>query len=90
MLSGDEIVRTERERLQQLQREWEEKLRQAEIDLSVQRAKIARDRAEIEERQRVWQQQQTDHGPVGTDMAKSIKPQRGRWLTRLGLKEDES
>ncbi len=90
VLSSDEIVRTERERLQQLQREWEEKLRQAEIDLSVQRARIARERAEIEERQRVMQEQQPDEeGGITIDVEKP-KPQRGRWLSRLGLKDDEA
>ena len=90
VLSADEIVRTERERLHQLQHEWEEKLRQAEIDLSVQRARIARERAEIEERQRLLKDQQADSGVnSGAETANPIKPQRGRWLTRLGLKDDE-
>ncbi|HEV3341615.1 MAG TPA: hypothetical protein VG125_14710, partial [Pirellulales bacterium] len=90
ILANDELVRSERERLQQLQREWEEKLRQAEIDLSVQRAKLARERAEIEERHRAFQEQASEHrdssaGPA----APAAKPPRGRWLTRLGLKEEE-
>jgi hypothetical protein len=90
VLSSDEIVKTERERLQQLQQEWEEKLRQAEIDLSVQRARLARERAEIEERQRLLQEQQAGHATGGTDTSMAAKPQRGRWLARLGLKEDET
>lgn len=90
IVSADEVVRGERERLQQLQLEWEEKLRQAEIELSVQRAKIARERAEIEERQRLFEA----HGPShpandAGGSVKDAKPQRGRWLARLGLKEDE-
>ncbi|HEV3024384.1 MAG TPA: hypothetical protein VGX76_18035, partial [Pirellulales bacterium] len=82
-------VRTERERLRQLQLEWEEKLRQAEVDLSVERAKMARERAEIEEIQRRFNetQSQNDEQPIG---AKDKKPQRGRWLARLGLKDDEA
>lgn len=91
VLSSDEIVRTERERLQQLQQEWEEKLRQAEIDLSVQRARIARERAEIEERQRTLQTQQPDGEPnPDAEVDKAAKPQRGRWLSRLGLKDEET
>ena len=90
MLNQDEVVTAERERLVQLQKEWEEKLRQAEIDLSVQRAKIARERAEIEELQRQFKQQQAEHGDDGSPGdAKSKKPPRGRWLTRLGLKEQD-
>jgi hypothetical protein len=92
MLNQDEVVTAERERLLQLQKEWEEKLRQAEIEMSVQRAKIARERAEIEERQRQFQQQQAEHGgddASHADGGKGKKPPRGRWLTRLGLKEQD-
>jgi hypothetical protein len=89
LLSSDEIVRSERERLQQLQHEWEEKLRQAEIDLSVQRARIARERAEIEERQRLFKEQQPEGASDDAGAATPVKPQRGRWLARLGLKDDE-
>jgi hypothetical protein len=89
MLSADEIVRSERERLQQLQLEWEEKLRQAEIELSVQRAKIARERAEIEERQRLLDDHRRDRSPNEAGDTAKNKPQRGRWLARLGLKDDE-
>ncbi|HEV7226739.1 MAG TPA: hypothetical protein VGN42_28785 [Pirellulales bacterium] len=92
MLNQDEVVTAERERLLLLQKEWEEKLRQAEIEMSVQRAKIARERAEIEERQRQFQQQQAEHGgdeTSSTDGGKGKKPPRGRWLTRLGLKEQD-
>ncbi|HVC97575.1 MAG TPA: hypothetical protein VND64_28090, partial [Pirellulales bacterium] len=91
LLSHDENVRAERARLQQLQLEWEEKLRHAEVELSVERAKMARQRAEIEERQRQLQELQAQRADAPADApAKEKKPQRGRWLTRLGLKEDES
>ncbi len=92
LLNQDEVVAAERERLQQMQKEWEEKLRQAEIEMSVQRAKIARERAEIEERQRQLQEQQAEQGgddALPSDGSKGKKPQRGRWLTRLGLKEQD-
>lgn len=91
ILSKDEVVQTERERLQQLQQEWEAKLREAEIDLSVQRAKIARERAEIEERQRLLEEQKARHSEDADpgDGNKAGKPPRGRWLARLGLKEEE-
>ncbi len=92
LLNQDEVVAAERERLQQLQKEWEEKLRQAEVEMSVQRAKIARERVELEERQRQIQQQQAEQqesdGGAG-EGGKAKKPQRGRWLTRLGLKDQD-
>ncbi|HUY35048.1 MAG TPA: hypothetical protein VMV69_20030 [Pirellulales bacterium] len=90
LLSHDETVRTERERLQLLQLEWEEKLRRAEIDLSVERAKMARQRADIEERHRQLQELQAQRGNEPPAAGKEKKPQRGRWLARLGLKEEDS
>jgi chromosome segregation ATPase len=91
MLDKDEVIRQERERLQLLQVEWEGKLRQAEIDLSVQRAKLARERNELEEKQRHIDQQKTDQvnsDAEDTAAGKTKKPTRGRWLSRLGLKEE--
>ncbi|MBU4397743.1 MAG: hypothetical protein KKE86_00265, partial [Planctomycetes bacterium] len=42
VIDGDAVIRRERERLEQLQEQWREKLRQAEVELSVERAKLAR------------------------------------------------
>ncbi|HTU25141.1 MAG TPA: hypothetical protein VMF30_07075 [Pirellulales bacterium] len=88
MLNQDELIAQERARLAEMQAEWREKLRQAEIDISVQRATIARDRAQIDERL-------ADHQSV-VDRLKSSAPQSEngakpsrRWLSRLGLKETE-
>ena len=91
MLDKDAIVCQERERLKQLQGEWEDKLRQAEVELSVQRAQIARARAELDERQRTIDADATSRGGErdgGAEDAKGKKAPRGRWLSRLGLKED--
>ena len=46
----DELIQQEREKLRVLQEEWRDKLRQAEIDISIERARIARQRVEIEEK----------------------------------------
>lgn len=91
LLNTDELIQQQRERLTNLQTEWEEKLRQAEIEISRERAKLARDRAELEEKQlRVQQTQQAQ-----SDAAPAAKPgspadpkaKTGRWLARLGLKD---
>jgi len=85
MLDQDAVVVEERERLKAMQEESQEKLRKAEIEISVERAKIARDRAEIEEKLRILEEQgggQQDGGK------QPEKPVRGRWLERLGLKDD--
>ena len=91
MLDKDAIVCQERERLKQLQTEWEDKLRQAEVELSVQRAQIARARVELDERQRAIDSDAVQRGSErdgGASDAKGKKPPRGRWLSRLGLKDD--
>lgn len=90
LLDTDEIIQEERENLRRLQAEWEEKLRKAEIDISIERAQIARNRAQLEERLRVFEEKggqaeadsSTSDKPSGSN-----KPTRGRWLARLGLKD---
>ncbi len=82
ILDADIVVREERERLEQLQAEWQEKLRQAEIDLSVERATLARQRAELESQSR-----SANGGPSPPSTEQAAPPVRGRWLARLGLTE---
>jgi len=84
ILDNDEQIREERERLSRLEDEWRSKLRQAEIDISVERAKLARERSEIEAKLRSVEDSSNDHSS-----GKSNPKQAGRWLTRLGLKDDD-
>ena len=90
MLDKDEIVREERENLKQLQQRWEEKLRKAEIDISVERAKNARQKAEIEEKLRVLNERTDQEDQEVETSDPTGKPVRGRWLARLGLKDKDS
>ncbi len=86
----DELIRQEREKLTRLQEECKETLRQAEIDISLERAKITRDRAEIDEMRAGFQADAADRkaaNDAATDTCKQGKPVRGRWLARLGLKD---
>jgi len=91
LLNGDELIRQEREKLLKAEAEWREKIGRAEIDISVERAKIARDRMELEEKMRIYQSDQSTRAADGTPGVPE-KPPRGRWLARLGLKDlnDES
>jgi hypothetical protein len=90
VLDQDEIIQAERQRLAQLQTEWDTKFRQAEIDLSRERAKLARERADLDEKQRrLSEQQAQDHEENDDGSMKDKKPVRGRWLARLGLKEQD-
>lgn len=85
MLDSDAIVVEERENLKSLQVEWKDKLRKAEVDISMERAKIGRERVELEEKIRLLQEHgdAIDASKEGTD---SNEPARGRWLEQLGLK----
>jgi hypothetical protein len=87
LLDHDETIRQEREKLAQVCAEWREKIGKAEIDISVERAKLARERMELEERMRTMQSEQARR-PVGETTEEILKPARGgRWLARLGLKD---
>ncbi len=87
MLESDDIVQQERERLTQLEAEMNDKLRQAEIDISRERAKLARDRVEIDELRRQLEIERSR--PLPTVDPAGRKTPGGNWLARLGLKGDE-
>jgi hypothetical protein len=92
ILQNDDIIREERERLQQIQEEWKQKMSQAEVEISLERAKLAREKAEIEEKLRKLEKQggQAHTGetkaPSEGGEASGGKGGGGRWLSRLGLK----
>ncbi len=79
----DEMIQAERARLKQLQTEWREKLRGAELEMSTQRATLARKEAELKELLAAAQEAANDAALSNGD-----KPRR-RWLSALGLGEDE-
>lgn len=91
MFDEDSLVVEEREKLKTLQGEWEDKVRQAEIDISMERAKLARQRSEVETKVAELEAQLAKHG--GTlPPAATVEPGGGRtrkWLEHLGLKEDD-
>ena len=84
LLDNDERIREERERLSVLEDQWRNKLRQAEIEISVERAKLARERSELDTKLRSVEEAKSDSAG-----GKTSAKQSGRWLTRLGLKDDE-
>lgn len=88
ILDQDELIRAERDSLKRIQEEWREKLCQAEIDLSVERARVARERTELEQQLLSFEAQRAEHGISQEGEAhskKSQKSSRGRWLAKLGL-----
>ena len=87
VLDQDAIIREERQRLQQLQDECRDKLRQAEIELAMERARLARRDAEIEEKLRNADQRRSRRAEAEA-LAPTGRPVRGRWRTQLGLTDD--
>jgi hypothetical protein len=82
-IDADAAIAEERERLRQLQEHWRDELRKAEIELSVERAKLARQRVEMEEKLRALE----TAPPKPASDEPSDGPARNRWLARLGLTE---
>ena len=89
VFSQDDIIREERQRLQQAQEELREKLRHAEIKIATERATLARREAELEERLRADPQPATPEKD-GDALAPTGRPVRGRWRTQMGLGDDKS
>lgn len=85
ILDRDQLIQAERERLEALQQEWKEKLRAAELEISVQRAKLAREEALLEQKR--LQLQSAEPDPEAEETSPS-KPRR-RWLSALGLGDDD-
>jgi hypothetical protein len=83
VIDKDELIAAERAKVAALQQELHEKLRTAELEISIQRASLARKEADLEQRLQAAEQAHNDPA-VGTDG----KPRR-RWLTALGLRDEE-
>ena len=95
ILDNDELLQQERQKLREIQEEWEAKLRQAEIDLSMERAKIARERLalekQIEELNRNRSESQSNSECNSqTAQAGKEKNRERRWLAMLGLGEQNN
>ena len=88
LIESDELVQLEREKLRNIQQEWEQKLRQAEIEFSMERARLGRERAQLEERVRSLEAS-LPAATTKADTEKQEKPSGRRWLDRLGLKDDK-
>lgn len=87
MIDADALVVEERERLQQLKNDWEDKFRQAEIEASLERAKLSRERQELAKRSQELEEQLEEVQREKQEQSGSTKTGR-RWLTELGLNQD--
>ena len=86
MIESDSLIVAERLRLKELHAEWEQKQRQAEIEMSMERAKLARERLEIQEK---TQRYEDNNPPLTEAESQTGKTRtRGNWLARLGLRDE--
>jgi chromosome segregation ATPase len=86
LLDGDEIIQQHRGRIAQLEQEMTSKLREAELELSVERARIGRQKVELEQLRVDLEAQKNALGSGGTSSPGA--PKR-RWLSKLGLGNEE-
>lgn len=88
LLDADELIAQERGKLRQLQVEWEEKFRVGEIEASLERAKLSRDRQEVlakkQELELQQEQLQREHRQADTADGTSSR----RWWAKLGLAQE--
>jgi thiamine phosphate synthase YjbQ (UPF0047 family) len=86
MIESDALIISERLRLKELRDDWEQKQRQAEIEMSLERAKLARERLEIQEKIQRYEENNSSQTEEETPSGKTRT--RGRWLARLGLRDE--
>jgi chromosome segregation ATPase len=87
LLDTDAVIQQHRQRIAALEQEMEEKLRQTEIALSMERAKIAREQSQLTELRIELESTRVPNG-TGGDSSGSKEPKR-RWLSKLGLGDEE-
>jgi DNA repair exonuclease SbcCD ATPase subunit len=89
LLDQDSVIQQEREKLRHLQDELQAKLRQAEIEISIERADMARQRMEIEEIMRQFAEDSAAAAGLRSGEPAPDKLPGRRWLARLGLKKQD-
>ena len=87
LLNADEIIAEHRKRIAQLEQEMQDKLRTAELELSVERAKLAREKVDLEGLRNDLEAQRQTYQPSGGSSS-GTAPRR-RWLSKLGLSGEE-
>lgn len=86
LIDESEVIAIEKERLCELEQQWREKIGEAEIELSKERARLSRERAALDEKLRDFEQ--NDHQtPENQDseQPQADQPKKRKWMERLGL-----
>lgn len=92
ILDNDAVIAAERERLRKLQESVLDKQRTAEVELAMERATIARQLAEMEDRLHAMESDlahQQGSSVASDNSAPVSRSLRGRWLARPGLKDGD-
>ena len=84
LLDDDELVREERQRLADLREEWEEKFRRLEVESSVQKAKLSRERQEFADKVRTLEEE-LEQTRRQVRVQEETGGAKRRWLGKLGL-----
>jgi chromosome segregation ATPase len=87
LLDADEVIQQHRKRLAQLEKETEAKLRATELELSIERAKIARKQVELNDWRAELESMQASNSK--NDSGTAIGVPKRRWLSKLGLGGDD-
>jgi hypothetical protein len=90
LVDADEVIVEHRARIAQLEQDMQDKLRAAELEISVERAKIARDTAQLADLKAELESQRASGEVPGAPMAAGgVQQPKRRWLSKLGLSGDE-
>ncbi|MEL6106079.1 MAG: hypothetical protein AAFU85_08585 [Planctomycetota bacterium] len=82
-IEADDVIQQEREKLRQLQTEWEERFRETEIEISLERAKLSRERREVES---INEQLVSEVEELRRQLSHGDASKAGtRWMAKLGL-----
>lgn len=90
LVDADAVIAEHRARAAQLADEMQEMLRAAELEISVERAKIARETAHLEDlKAQIDAQRANGEIPTAPGAPGAVHPPKRRWLSKLGLGNDE-
>ena len=87
LLDADEVIAEHRKRAAQMEHELEAKQRTLEMEMSVDRARIARQKVELDQ---LRISLETERNALGGGVASSGGGPKRRWLSKLGLSGDEN
>lgn len=86
IVDSDTVIQQHRARIAQIEQEMEDKLRATEMALSLERAKIAREQSQLTE---LRIELESKRGPNGTIAESGGNAPKRRWLSKLGLGDEE-